>query len=88
MIFVETVGVGQSEVEVSSLVDTLVWITAPNAGDELQAIKRGLVETVDVVLVNKADGERVPAAIRARAEIEAALRYVTPATPDWAPRAC
>jgi LAO/AO transport system kinase len=86
VVIVETVGVGQSEVEVTSLVDTLVWITGPNAGDELQAIKRGLVETVDVVLVNKSDGERVPAAMRARAEIEAALHYVTPATKGWSPR--
>jgi LAO/AO transport system kinase len=86
VVIVETVGVGQSEVEVASLVDTLVWITGPNAGDELQAIKRGLVETVDVVLVNKADGERVAAAAIARAEIEAALHYATPATPGWSPR--
>ncbi len=86
VVIVETVGVGQSEVEVASLVDTLVWITGPNAGDELQAIKRGLVESVDIVLVNKSDGERVAAAARARAEIEMALHYVTPATPGWSAR--
>jgi LAO/AO transport system kinase len=83
VVIVETVGVGQSEVEAASLVDTLVWITGPSSGDELQGIKRGLVETVDVVVVNKADAERVPAARITKSEIEAALRYVTPATEGW-----
>lgn len=83
LILVETVGIGQSEIEAASLVDTLVWITGPSTGDELQGIKRGLVETVDVVVVNKADGERVAAASLTKSEIEAALRYVPSATPDW-----
>lgn len=83
LVIVETVGVGQSEVEAASLVDTLVWITGPSSGDELQGIKRGLVECVDVVVVNKTDGERVAAAHRAKGEIEAALRYVPAATEGW-----
>ena len=83
LVVVETVGIGQSEVEATSLVDTLVWITAPSGGDELQGIKRGLVESVDVVVVNKTDGERVQAAHITKAEIEAALRYVPAATEAW-----
>ena len=83
LVVVETVGVGQSEIEATSVVDTLVWITGPSSGDELQGIKRGLVEAVDVVVVNKTDGERLQAAHRTRAEIEAALRYVPSATPEW-----
>lgn len=83
LVVVETVGVGQSEVEAASLVDTLVWITGPSSGDELQGIKRGLVECVDVVVVNKTDGERVQAAHRTKGEIEAALRYLPPATTGW-----
>jgi LAO/AO transport system kinase len=84
LVIVETVGVGQSEVEAASLVDTLVWITGPSSGDELQGIKRGLVECVDIVVVNKTDGEHVAASHRAKGEIEAALRYVPPATEGWA----
>jgi LAO/AO transport system kinase len=83
LVVVETVGVGQSEIEAASLVDTLVWITGPSSGDELQGIKRGLVEAVDVVVVNKCDGERVQGAHRTKAEIEAALRYVPSATAGW-----
>ncbi len=83
LVVVETVGVGQSELEAASLVDTLVWITGPSSGDELQGIKRGLVEAVHVVVVNKADGERVQAAHRTKAEIEAALRYLPAATQGW-----
>ena len=83
VVFVETVGVGQSELEAVSVVDTLVWISGPSAGDELQGIKRGLVESVDVVVINKSDGERALAAQRAKSEIEAALHYVPPATAEW-----
>jgi LAO/AO transport system kinase len=83
VVFVETVGVGQSEVDASCVVDTLVWVTGPSSGDELQGIKRGLVESVDVVVVNKCDGERVVAAQRTKAEVEAALRYVPAGTPGW-----
>ncbi|MFO0680985.1 MAG: methylmalonyl Co-A mutase-associated GTPase MeaB [Sandaracinus sp.] len=83
LVVVETVGVGQSEIEVASLVDTLVWITGPSSGDELQGIKRGLVETVDVVVVNKADGDRLAGAEITKSEIQAALRYVPSATEGW-----
>src|SRR5690606_36315096 len=83
VVIVETVGVGQSETAVASMVDSFVLLWLPSSGDELQGIKRGIVELADVVVVNKADGERVPAAERAAAEIAAALRYLAPATPGW-----
>jgi LAO/AO transport system kinase len=83
VVIVETVGVGQSEIAVASMVDTFVLLWLPSSGDELQGIKRGIVELADVVVVNKADGERVTAAERARAELSAALRYLAPTAPGW-----
>lgn len=82
-VLVETVGVGQSETTVASMVDTFVWMVIPNAGDELQGIKRGIAELADVVVVNKADGDRLQAAARAAVEVESALRYLSPATEGW-----
>ena len=73
IIFVETVGVGQSEYAVASLVDSLVLLVLPNAGDELQGIKRGIFELADVVLVNKADGDNKIMAEQARQNYENAL---------------
>ncbi|UJR80579.1 methylmalonyl Co-A mutase-associated GTPase MeaB [Sandaracinus amylolyticus] len=84
VVIVETVGVGQSETAVASMVDTFVLLWLPSSGDELQGIKRGIVELADVVVVNKADGERIPAAERASSELSGALRYLAPATPGWA----
>lgn len=84
VVIVETVGVGQSETEVASMVDTFALLWLPSSGDELQGIKRGIVELADVVVVNKADGERVAAAERAAAELSAALRYLAPSTEGWA----
>lgn len=77
-VLVETVGVGQSEAVVADMVDTVLLLLLPGAGDELQGIKRGLLELIDVVVVNKADGERTVAARRARVEYESALRLVRP----------
>lgn len=82
-ILVETVGVGQSETAVHGMVDTFVWITIPNAGDELQGIKRGVLELAELVVVNKADGERAIAAERARHELASAFHYLPPTHPDW-----
>ncbi len=82
-IFVETVGVGQSETAVRAMVDTFVWITIPNAGDELQGIKRGVLELAEVVVVNKADGERARAAERARRELSSAFRYLPSTGAGW-----
>jgi LAO/AO transport system kinase len=65
------------------MVDTFVLLWLPSSGDELQGIKRGIVELADVVVVTKADGERAVAAERAAADLQAALRYLAPSTPGW-----
>jgi LAO/AO transport system kinase len=84
VILVETVGVGQSEVELAEIVDCVALLLVPGAGDELQGIKRGIVELADVVAVNKADGERVALAKRAAGDYRRALRLLPPSTPGWA----
>ena len=73
IILVETVGVGQSEYAVASLVDTLVLLALPNAGDEIQGIKRGIFELANIILINKADGDNVNAAQQAQRHYENAL---------------
>lgn len=83
IVIVETVGVGQSETVVHELVDTFVLLMLPNAGDELQGIKRGIFELADVIAINKADGEGRSAAETARQVYEAALRYLRPPSPHW-----
>ncbi|HEY9556375.1 MAG TPA: methylmalonyl Co-A mutase-associated GTPase MeaB, partial [Acidimicrobiales bacterium] len=65
VVIIETVGVGQSEVAVADLVDLFVLVASPAGGDELQGIKRGIMELADLIIVNKADGELLPAARRA-----------------------
>lgn len=75
-IFVETVGVGQSETAVHSMVDFFLLLLVPGAGDELQGIKRGIVEMADVLAVNKADGDQVQAARNARKEYRNALHLM------------
>jgi LAO/AO transport system kinase len=84
-VLVETVGVGQSETEVAELVDTVVWVVIPNAGDELQGIKRGIAELAEVIVVNKCDGERREAARRARLELQAAMHHFPPMDGGWRP---
>jgi LAO/AO transport system kinase len=88
VIIVETVGVGQSETVVHSMVDFFLLLLLPNAGDLLQGIKRGIMELADAVAVNKADGANLEAARRARAEFELALHYLPPSSPAWHPPAC
>ncbi|MCG8354586.1 MAG: methylmalonyl Co-A mutase-associated GTPase MeaB [Kiloniellales bacterium] len=83
VIVVETVGVGQSETAVAEMVDMFVLLLLPSGGDELQGIKRGVMELADLVVVNKADGELVAAAGRAAAEYQAALQLLRPASPLW-----
>ncbi|MFO0711821.1 MAG: methylmalonyl Co-A mutase-associated GTPase MeaB [Sandaracinus sp.] len=83
VLLVETVGVGQSETAVHGMVDTFVWLTIPNAGDELQGIKRGVLELAELVVVNKADGERAVAAERARHELASAFHYLPRTHPEW-----
>jgi LAO/AO transport system kinase len=79
VVLVETVGVGQSEVAVAGMVDVFVLLLAPAAGDELQGVKRGIVELADVVVVNKADGVLAPAAAQTAAAYANALHLVRPA---------
>ena len=85
VVLVETVGVGQSETLVADMVDCFLVLLAPEGGDELQGIKRGILELADLVAVNKADGDSRPAALRAVREFEAALRYARPPDPEWRP---
>lgn len=85
VIIVETVGVGQSEVAVRSMVDFFLLLILPGAGDELQGIKKGIVENADAVLVTKADGVNQLKAEQARQEYATALHYLAPATPRWQP---
>jgi LAO/AO transport system kinase len=86
-IFVETVGVGQSEVAVRDMVDFFLLVAIPGAGDELQGIKRGVMEMADAVVVNKADGDNVRSAERARSEAENALHYLPASASGWIPPA-
>jgi LAO/AO transport system kinase len=82
-VLVETVGVGQAETAVAEIVDMFMLILPPAAGDELQGIKRGVVELADLVLVNKADGELAAAARRSAADYANALRLLRPPLPKW-----
>jgi len=83
VVIVETVGVGQSEIAVRSMVDFFLLVVPPGGGDALQAIKRGVGELADAILVNKADGPSKAAAHEARLEHERALHHLQPATPGW-----
>jgi LAO/AO transport system kinase len=82
-VIVETVGAGQGETAVADLVDMFVLVLSPTAGDELQGLKRGIVELADLVLVNKADGGSAAAARETAAEYQSALRLVGSSVPDW-----
>jgi LAO/AO transport system kinase len=84
-VIVETVGVGQSETAVRSMTDFFLLLTLAGAGDELQGIKRGILEMVDCVAVNKADGDNKPGAFRARTELAAALHLFPAAATGWVP---
>jgi LAO/AO transport system kinase len=86
-ILVETVGVGQSETAVHEMVDFFLLITLTGAGDELQGMKRGVMELADLVAINKADGANLAAAERARSEAENALHYFPRSANGWTPRA-
>ncbi|MBM3405129.1 MAG: methylmalonyl Co-A mutase-associated GTPase MeaB [Bacteroidetes bacterium] len=85
-IFVETVGVGQSETSVYSMVDFFLLLMLAGAGDELQGIKRGIMEMADAVVINKADGDNVKKARLAKAEFENALHLFPPGLSGWAPK--
>jgi LAO/AO transport system kinase len=83
VILVETVGVGQSETAVAELTDFFLVLMLPNAGDELQGIKKGIIELADMIAVNKADGTGAIAARAAAAQYQAALHILSPASPLW-----
>lgn len=85
VIVVETVGVGQSEITVASMVDFFLVLMIAGAGDQLQGIKKGVLEVADALAVNKADGDNVQRAEMARREYEAALHLLTPGTLTWSP---
>jgi LAO/AO transport system kinase len=82
-VIVETIGAGQSETTVAEMVDMFLLILPPAAGDELQGLKRGVIELADLVLINKADGELLDHANRAAADYASALRLVPPALRGW-----
>ena len=85
VIVVETVGVGQSETAVADLVDLFLLLLLPGGGDELQGLKRGIVELADILAINKADGELEAAAGRAAAEYANAIRLLPPGHEGWQP---
>jgi LAO/AO transport system kinase len=87
VILIETIGVGQSEIVVRSMVDFFLLVMIAGAGDELQGIKRGVMELADALVVNKADGPNKTAALRAQKEYGAALKYLAPATKGWETKA-
>ncbi len=83
VVLVETVGVGQSETAVADMTDVFVLLLLPGGGDELQGIKRGIVERADLLVVNKCDGELMAAATRAATDYRNALRFLQPRYPHW-----
>ena len=83
VVIVETVGVGQSETAVADMTDLFLLLLLPGGGDELQGIKRGIVELADLIVVNKADGEMAAAAERAAADYRSALRFLRPRSARW-----
>jgi LAO/AO transport system kinase len=87
VVLIETVGIGQSEVTVASMVDFFLVLLLPAGGDELQGIKRGVMELADALVVNKADGPTRQVAERTRLEYGAALHLLRPASQAWQPRA-
>ena len=85
VVLVETVGVGQSEIAVADMTDFFLVLAIPGAGDELQALKKGVVELADLIAVNKADGDNVSRAKLAASQFGAALHILSPRSPNWSP---
>ena len=85
VVLVETVGVGQSETVVAGMVDLFLALMLPGAGDELQGIKKGLLEIAELIAVNKADGDNLLRAQQAVTHYRAALRIIEPESPSWRP---
>jgi LAO/AO transport system kinase len=87
VILIETVGVGQSETTVRSMVDFFLLMQIAGAGDELQGIKKGIIELADLIVVNKADGDNIQRAELAKQEYNNALHYLRHATEAWVTKA-
>jgi LAO/AO transport system kinase len=85
IILVETVGIGQSETAVADMTDFFLALMLPGAGDELQGIKKGLVELADMIAINKADGDNIARATTTAAEYRSALHILTPRSAGWTP---
>jgi LAO/AO transport system kinase len=85
VMLVETIGTGQSETMVADMTDFFMVLMLPGAGDELQGLKKGVVEIADMVAINKADGDNRKRAMAAAAEYRAALHILTPRSPSWSP---
>jgi LAO/AO transport system kinase len=83
VVLVETIGVGQSEIAVADMTDFFLVLALPGAGDELQALKKGVVELADMIAVNKADGDNIPRAKLAASQFSAALHILSPRSPHW-----
>ncbi|NNL78850.1 MAG: methylmalonyl Co-A mutase-associated GTPase MeaB, partial [Flavobacteriaceae bacterium] len=86
IILIETVGVGQSETAVHSMVDFFLLLKLAGAGDELQGIKRGIIEMADAIIINKADGDNIKRANRAKTAFKQALHLYPPKGSDWIPK--
>ena len=84
-VIVETVGVGQSETAVADMVDMFIVLLLPAGGDDLQGIKRGVIELADLIVVNKADGDLLATARRSASDYQHALRMLRSPTPGWTP---
>ena len=85
VVLVETVGVGQSETEVINITDTFLMLAMPGTGDELQGIKRGIMETADIIVINKADGDNLNLANKAKKQLEMALHLFPEHESKWRP---
>ncbi len=85
VVIIETMGVGQSETTVASMVDFFLVLMIPGAGDELQGMKKGVLEVADAIVINKADGDNAVRAEAARKEYQSALNMLMPASPNWSP---
>jgi LAO/AO transport system kinase len=85
VVLVETIGVGQSEIAVADMTDFFLVLALPGAGDELQALKKGVVELADMIAVTKADGDNIARARLAASQFSAALHILSPRSPNWSP---
>jgi len=85
VVLVETIGTGQSETMVADMTDFFLVLMLPGAGDELQGLKKGVIEIADMIAINKADGDNIKRAKGAAAEYRAALHILSPRSPNWSP---